>query len=317
MDLIIDGNYILKKNVFTLNREKLLYGLLFDVLEKNINKFKSWYSFDNIYFVSDYKKSWRIKIKDDYKKRIKKDDNIDWEFVFVTFSEFKDSLKNNPKTYVLEESFIEGDDWIKYLIDKNKKLNKSSLIISSDKDLTQLLETQGNFINFMLTDTNRLNKFFLPDGYKTWLYNYKKTFSNISQDDLLFEDQVTDQLRMVNFIEKMIENNDPIEINNKEVLFKKIIGGDRGDNIPNVYKGLGEKTTDKVFNCYFEYFGEPDFSKDCFNKTTDIIIDLKKLESDKYDEIRNNISLNEKLINLDKIPKKINEKMNEKFYESL
>jgi ribosome biogenesis SPOUT family RNA methylase Rps3 len=100
-------------------------------------------------------------------------------------------------------------------------------------------------------------------------------------------------------------------------LFKKIVGGDRGDNIPNIYKGLGEKTTNKVFDLYFEYFGKPDFSKDCFNKICDIIIDLKKLDSEKFDEIKSRIDLNNKLINLYKVPNKINERILTSFNERI
>ena len=82
-DLIIDGNFILSKLVFTLHKNNLLFGSLHKSLENAINNYRKWYPFANVYLVSDSKeKSWRKQLTKAYKANRKKDSDIDWSFVY-------------------------------------------------------------------------------------------------------------------------------------------------------------------------------------------------------------------------------------------
>jgi 5'-3' exonuclease len=111
VDLIIDGNFILSKLVFTLHKHNLLFGGLHKALEHNITGYRKWYPFANVFLVSDSKeKSWRKKIITEYKGTRKKDTDIDWNFVYTAYGEFKEEVKSTMK--VLEAPHIEGDDWI-------------------------------------------------------------------------------------------------------------------------------------------------------------------------------------------------------------
>ena len=93
-DLILDGNFVLNKLVFTLHKNNLLFGALYTSLENTVSTYKKWYPFANVYLVSDSKeKSWRKKINSSYKAQRKRDSDIDWEFVFNCYNEFKDNLK--------------------------------------------------------------------------------------------------------------------------------------------------------------------------------------------------------------------------------
>jgi 5'-3' exonuclease len=86
VDLIIDGNYILSKLVFTLHKHNLLFGGLHKALENNITGYRKWYPFANVYLVSDSKeKSWRKKLIEEYKGTRKKDTDIDWNFVYIPY----------------------------------------------------------------------------------------------------------------------------------------------------------------------------------------------------------------------------------------
>ena len=79
LNIIIDGNYILSRLVFTLHKNNLLYGALYTALENTISNYKKWYPFTNVYIVSDSKeKSWRKSINSKYKSHRKKDSEIDW-----------------------------------------------------------------------------------------------------------------------------------------------------------------------------------------------------------------------------------------------
>ena len=78
VDLIIDGNYILSKNTFTLHKNNLLFGALHKSLEVTINNYRKWYPFANVYLVSDSKeKSWRKQLTTAYKATRKKDSDIE------------------------------------------------------------------------------------------------------------------------------------------------------------------------------------------------------------------------------------------------
>ena len=119
VDLVIDGNFILSKLVFTLHKHNLLFGGLHKALEVAVGNYRKWYPFTNIYLVSDSKeKSWRKEYVDNYKGTRKKDSDIDWNFVYTAYDEFKQSIKSQMT--VLEAPKVEGDDWISYFASNGK-----------------------------------------------------------------------------------------------------------------------------------------------------------------------------------------------------
>ena len=68
INLILDGNYLLQRNVFSLHKNNLLYGALESSLEISVNNYRQWFGFENVYFVSDSKeKSWRKQLYNEYK----------------------------------------------------------------------------------------------------------------------------------------------------------------------------------------------------------------------------------------------------------
>jgi len=96
LNCIIDGNYILSRLVFTLHKNNLLYGALYQALENSLTNYRSWYPYSKIYLVSDSKeKSWRKNLNQEYKAQRKKDTDIDWKFVYDTYSQFKDEVKES------------------------------------------------------------------------------------------------------------------------------------------------------------------------------------------------------------------------------
>ena len=150
-DLIIDGNYLLNKLTFTLHKNNLLFGALHKSLELSISGYRKWYPFANIYLVSDSReKSWRKKLNQNYKANRKKDSDIDWDFVFTSYGEFKDSIKGKG-IRVLEAPHKEGDDWISFLTERSNKEGRCTITISNDYDIKieKVNITGGaNFMNF-------------------------------------------------------------------------------------------------------------------------------------------------------------------------
>ena len=91
LNLVCDGNYLLYRAVFILHKLRTLYGDLETLLLNDYNNISNAFPYSLIYFISDSKKSWRKNLYTEYKGKRKKDDEIDWEFVFDTFDKFKES----------------------------------------------------------------------------------------------------------------------------------------------------------------------------------------------------------------------------------
>lgn len=312
MVLLIDGNYILHKNVFSLVKDRLLFGNLEDSLHLSMNSFLNWFPFKKVHFVSDSKTNWRKVIYPEYKATRKKDSDIDWEFVNITYDNFKTTPS---KRYdIKENNLLEGDDWISYLTKYYNKKGESVLIISNDGDITQLLVDGKDFINIMVNENGLHNNIFLNADYKTWLSN----FDNKIGLPGLFDDELNDDRDLYNFIKKLISKRDVKEIETDRVLFEKIVGGDRGDNVLSVFvknnRGIGAKTAEKIYDKYVDYFGTPTFDEECFDKMTDIVIEQKKLDDTYFDSIKERILFNDKIVNLQRLPtdvvKKIEESLN-------
>jgi 5'-3' exonuclease len=309
--LIIDGNYLLNKLVFPLHSEKLLYGALYRSLENSLKFYKSIYPFEKVYFVSDSKKaSWRKKFLTTYKENRIKNVEIDWEFCFTCYNEFKQSIISS--TIMLEEPEIEGDDWISYIVDKCNKESMSTYIVSVDHDIKQLLKWNIDplFMNIMCNEQNNKQKLYLPKGYNIFMNKLSKSGSK----DLF---NTNDNFLFLETINKLIEKYEIKESDPAESLFVKIISGDKGDNIPSCYKsmtktgkerGIGAAGAESLHEEYIKEFSEVDFNNsEIFQNIAELICESKKLASDQVESIKKNLGKNYFLINLDlsKMPKNI------------
>lgn len=308
MILIIDGDYILNRNVFSLNKDRLLYGNLYESLLLSTETYCNWFPFSKKYFISDTKSNWRKEVYPEYKGNRSKDDVIDWEFVYTTYTEFKESIPHNM--ILREKPRVEGDDWISYLTKYHNSLGESVLIVSNDGDIKMLIESRKDYMNIMVNEMFNKNYIFLPEDYKTWLSLYSDTLG--PRD--LFDDDHNFKIEVVNFIELLIHQRDVHTVDHQRILFEKIITGDKGDNIKSVFiknnRGLGKKSGEKLYDQYVELFGEPKFDSDCFDRMSDLIMEFKKEDEDEiYDSIRGNIEFNNKLVNLHSIPNDIKKLM--------
>jgi 5'-3' exonuclease len=316
-DLIIDGNYVLAKLVFTLHKNNLLYGGLYKSLETTINTYRKWYPFSNIYLVSDSReKSWRKKISQSYKATRKKNTDIDWEFVYTAYNEFKTNTKQNFGIRVLEAPHIEGDDWISFLVERANNRNRSTIIISNDYDIKQLITYSLNplVINIMSNEMYNKQKLFLPKNYQIFL----NTMNKLEND--LFE--LNDNYEFMNLLNTFIDKYEVHEVDTMQVLIVKLIAGDISDNISSAWyaikngkkRGIADKGAKTLFNEYITNFGEPRLEDvDLIENIADLICEKKKLSKDSLVEIKNNIEHNMKLILLktSSMPAPVVNKMNE------
>jgi len=321
-DLIIDGNYILNKNTFTLHKNNLLFGGLHKSLEISISNYRKWYPFANIYLVSDSReRSWRKRLSSEYKANRKKDSDIDWDFVFSAYTEFKNSIAEKGFK-ILEAASVEGDDWISFLVNKANSEGRSTIIVSNDHDIKQVVNYSLNplWINIMSNEMMNKQKLFLPKNYQLFI----DSLTRQNNDDIFNLNDNSDFLLLFN---SFLSKYEISEANPIEALLVKVISGDSSDNISSVWsivkagrkRGIGDKGAKSVFKDYIMEFGEPNLEDpDLAENIADLICERKKLSKTSITSIKENIDKNMKLINLnmDNLPIEIVQKMNI-VYESI
>ena len=314
LDIIIDGNYILSKLAFTLHKNNLLFGALYQALDNTIKNYRKWYPFSNIYLVSDSKeKSWRKQIISEYKSTRKKDSDIDWSFVYDTYAEFKEEMKKSIKD--LEAPHIEGDDWLSFLVEKSNREERSTIIVSNDYDIKQLVKFNLDplYINIMTNEMYNKQKLFLPKNYQLFL----NKVNSLPNNDIF---NLNDNTEFISFIGNFIDKYEVNEIDSVESLIIKIISGDVSDNIDSVWsqvkggkkRGIGAKGAKTIYDTYITEFGELSLEDpDLYENIADLICEKKKLSKTKIDSIVQRIRGNFQLIDLriDNLPQDITSKM--------
>jgi len=317
-DLVIDGNYILSRLVFTLHKNNLLYGALHKSLENAINNYRKWYPFASVYLVSDSKeKSWRKQLTKAYKSNRKKDNDIDWAFVYSAYDEFKQSMSHLVK--ILEAPNVEGDDWISFLTTKANSEGRSTIIVSNDYDIKQIVgySVEPLWINVMTNEMYNKEKLFMPKNYQIFISNVK----SLPNDDIFNLNDNSDFLVLLN---RFLTKYEIVEIDPMESLLIKIISGDQSDNIGSVWsqvkngkkRGIGAKGAKTIYDNYLVEFGEVNLQDpDLYENIADLICEKKKLSKTQIESIVDNIQGNVKLIDLrlENLPDEIIEKMKNKF----
>lgn len=309
--LIIDGNYILHKNVFTLHKHNMLFGELHSSMERSFKSVKDKFTWDNIFFVSDTGRSWRKDILKEYKETRKTDNSIDWDFVYTAYDEFKDDL---PKSVnVFEKSNIEGDDWIAYLTKIANENGHMCVILSNDSDIKQLLDfkVQDNlWINIMVNEIWGNEKIYLPKNYEIFLNKLKEEADKVN----LFE--LSAEIEILDFIKKFIEKRDKNIVDNRKELIIKLISGDKSDNISSVFskktksgksRGIGKTSATKICEQFINEneLNNLNLSNKELEELSEIICDIKNIEYNNSEKIKENLIFNRKLINFNYIPEKI------------
>lgn len=303
----------------------MLYDLE-EIMTNNIRMYTTMYHFDRIYLVSDSaEKSWRKEFTDTYKGKRKKDTNIDWDFVYTTYSKVKESFKSHKRYVVLEAPRVEGDDWISFLVKLNNRDGKSNVIITNDYDIKQLLDfnTEPLYLNLMINEMYNSEKLFLPKNYTIFANKI-----NTAPNDDLFD--VNDDIEYLRFIETLISKYTLYIVDKDEELFVKLVSGDAADNISSIWytinekkqkRGIGETGAKKIYTMYIEEYGNPDFSDPDFStKVSDVVCLYKKLSVAKESKvIAERLERNTKLISLalKNFPKEILSSIKETYKESI
>lgn len=266
---------------------------------------------NDVVFVRD-SHSWRkdLLLQQEYKGNRKKvNEEIDKNGFNTVTANFIDTLRNmGVKVSFAERS--EGDDliyaWSEHLFNDGK----SSLILSTDRDLNQLVKCVNDVHIIQYGPVN--NKLWVSEGTKKFIDKLNEKHE-VTQENL-FNEIFTISIENDPF-ERFIETTNVEVVDPEVVRFMKIIGGDTSDNIFPVYykpgtettkaKGLGPKTVEKIYNqfkeqlgCEFDYhiYGQDDTVKMLCN----VIYDVAKINDENFTRrmLFENIKTNASLVSL-------------------
>jgi hypothetical protein len=307
--IIIDGNYLLYKNVFILKNIKRIKQDLDELMFNDFKKLTKRFHFDDIYFVSDSKEgNWRKILYKEYKGKRVKDETIDWNFVFDSYEKFKQKIYKLRNVKTFELPGLESDDFISYIVKNQNKNGTSFVILSSDGDLQQLINYDINkkYINIQWNYKFNDERIYLPSNYQLMIdYLSKNMNENIFELD--------NSADFIKFIEDLINKTKVKSIVQEEIVFCKMIEGDKGDNIPTCIKlkdgqinedgrGIGKDGAKTLYNLYKEvYPNEIDLNSDIFiDQLVKIISYSKKIKNSIIeDQLKTNLIFNRKMVLLD------------------
>lgn len=313
--LLIDTQNFHYRSIFTYNHDYDENSKLFDGPEKFGYKDKFFmdlnylanrftgFPITNLVFLDEYK-SWRKQINADYKAQRKSNEKINWE---VFNKELKPEITKIliDKGYLYHQNIdlqLESDDLIYFW---NKTLNRkniNSIIISSDADLNQLVYRNKN--SWSIRINLQAKNIYISEGSRK---KDEPILFDTKEDvfDYFLGKKLEEVDHYNNLINKFSEEGFKIvEIKPERELLKKIIQGDKGDNIKAVYfsgkRGIGEKGAQKIVDSLPEFSIKHLKSEDflnylavqCAPKTKRKIIELIK-------EIKDNIIKNTELVYLD------------------
>ena len=321
--LLIDGNYFLHSRLFVLPRPKtgkmleddnsrssLMRKLAID-LASEVRKMKGF--IDKVVVAVDAR-SWRKDLypEAEYKGTRKADSKIDWGSVYEIYTEFQNILQKHG-VIVHRIDGAEADDvlfgWSTLLNNKGR----NCIIWTGDRDLIQL-------VNYSKAN----------DSYALWysptqksLYSFKNftkvlnTEDKINNEDFLFNmaNYAGVYQEYKNAIKEWIASNKIkiTEVNCDEFMFKKILIGDKSDNINSVVLwqkelkdgklrtySITEKMSEKIFKQYTKenntFVIDQLFNKEEVKKLSDIV--YRVIGKSSVEQIKSNIFQNMSLMML-------------------
>ena len=259
--LLIDGNYFVFSRLFVLPKPKGGALLLGDDKQKSqfmrklaidfaseMRKLKMFV--DDVVLTVD-SKSWRKDLFPDaqYKGTRKQNKTVDWAAVYEVYEAFQQIVAKKGVT-VHQIQGAEADDVIFGWSTMLNARGKSCIVWTGDRDLIQLV----NYSN-----TN--------DAHTVWYYNTKKSLygykgfeadmaesasKDMTEDDMLFNMGGQHMMRDAyqRDIMSWVKANkiNITEIDCDEFIFKKILVGDKSDNIPSVITWQKEMKNGKLRN---------------------------------------------------------------------
>lgn len=294
MNVIFDGNYLFHKtlgafkmmreadktedlNMTELFAEKEDQAMFFrKIVTDFCNTVRIFDDVDKVVFTFD-SPSWRKKMnpsykykeKDEIQKMLDKESEAGWTMFYEIMEKFSKHVEKLgfPVSRLLD---FEGDDLCFFYGTYYSAINEKTVVISGDKDLLQFIDK-----NISVFRNNSMSPaYFCVDN----------EFSNKVADSIIKRYKKT-----------VVKITDPIKHT-----FVKMLMGDKGDCVDNLFKGLGEKTAEKVFSLARENgFDDLRYDEDDYLKGLCEIIKIVSKKAPKDEELIEKLKSNVKLMWLD------------------
>jgi len=197
-------------------------------------------------------RSWRKDYKitrSVYKESRVKSEGVDWGSFFKLMDEFGEFLEENGYIYS-RFGGAEGDDliwaWCDYLRDKDD----SVIVISGDKDMHQLVSSSNKNWIGIWNSNSKNNRFIVSDNWEI------KKEAEISIFDVDPSSGANDSK-----IDKFLSSCVIEKVPTKEFVFKKILMGDKKDDVPGVFphltksgkpSNIAEGKAQKIWDLYLD-----------------------------------------------------------------
>ena len=251
----------------------------------------STFSPDRVILACDVKYPWRHDLYSEidgqsYKGNRTKDEDKNWTNIFATFDDVRRILSERG-IVTTQVNRAEADDvaamWKEHMFDSK---NENVILVSSDKDWTQLVEfneTNNCFCMCYNPISNNRGKrnLYMSSGANTWL-NTKE------QPDIFFTNYNQSKAN----INKAIARDPKIGvvvISPEDVLLEKIMCGDDGDNVPTFFEyyknGKKQRVTPLKAKHVFESL------EICDVNTLERVIELKEFKDALEKEMRYEIDI--------------------------
>lgn len=264
-DILFDANYLCYYQIHSILREKPRFFDLPDMetifLKNFLGTVCSIVNFndsnlDKIMFAFDAKHNWRYEAtkeffvyKDREEKKAKKIDIPKTNYLIERAMQFCKDLN----FFVFVDENLEADDWVMLLANNNWLINKSTLIISGDSDLTQLL--RRNDEKFISQYSILARKYMIAKD----TINDDDSVKAMDDIDEMFFDSMPETGGSSHIADRT--DNDADLINPVEVVFIKSTSGDLKDSIPSsfIYQSksntpisFGKKRAENLFNAKYK-----------------------------------------------------------------
>jgi hypothetical protein len=193
-------------------------------------------------------------------------------------------------------SGCEGDDIIAYLCEH---LDGDIVIYTVDLDLQQLVDGKDRLVMLVMPkQMSRSKKLFSPDTYTSTVSESEDFFS---LEDTNISDSNSPDRVIKKYCQKGYVDN---KINPDEELIRKILGGDKSDKIPRLYKMTKSKVDKLTAKLLEKYKG--DFTEKLDVLDTELLdymieemVTLNKIKDENFiEELRAHLIFNIKLIRL-------------------
>lgn len=212
----------------------------------------------------------------EYKGKRRRDENIHLFFEYFQGIISK-HLKEKCGVNFHRIRGMEGDDLLARLC---KTTNKNVVIYSVDKDLIQLVNGKEKYVIVIFPkQMSKHKKLYVPEKYESGVESdFFSVDEAVSESSL---DSVSSKFLRKGYVKYAINSQVP--------LLEKIIGGDKSDKIPRLYK-MTKSKVDKVSNILLEKYEDQLLSK--IDELDEEFIDTCIREVSKLNKVSNEDDIN-------------------------